>query len=89
MLLAITFLKWNKTRDKGTVMIVSLSLLKLESYVAVRWLVIILGEPSHYPSFVPLGLQPLPPRMVSFWCPRLDHSTGYGRIFERGDHRLS
>ena len=84
MLLAITFLKWIETRDEGTIMIVSLFLLKLESYVAVRWLVIILGDPSHYPSFVRFGLQPTPPRMVSLWCPRLDHSTGYGRIFKLG-----
>lgn len=84
MLLAVPFLKWSKTRDKGTVLIVSLSLLKLESYVAVRSLVRILGDPSHYPSFVPFGLQPLPPRTVSLWCLRLDHSTGYGRIFKLG-----
>ena len=65
-------------------MIVSLFSLKLESHVAVRWLVTILGEPSHYPSFGPFGLHPLPPRMVSLWCLRLDHCTGYGRIFKLG-----
>ena len=84
MLLAVTFLKWSKTRDKGTVLIVSLFLLKLESYVAVRSLVTILGEPSNYPSFVPFGLQPLLPRTASVGCLQLDHSTGYGRIFKLG-----